>query len=165
MNTLNDNVKEYTSQLNKGHIQKAYKGIMNFMSELKVYLESQHPDYITSALYFGYMDMSYFAFTPSILKDKKLKIAIVYLHEECKFELWLAANNRKIQEEYVGILSNKNLGRFTLSQIQPGVDSIIASTIIEQPNFDNLAELKKQLEIRIIEFVKDINSIILDTNV
>jgi len=164
MNTLNDNVKEYTLQLNKGHIQKAYKGIMNFMSELKAYLERQHPDYITSALYFGYMDMSYFAFTPSILKNKKLKIAIVYLHEECKFELWLAANNRKIKEEYVRILSNKNLGRFTLSQIQPGIDSIIASSIMEQPDFNNLSELKKQLEIRIIEFAKDANSIITDTN-
>jgi len=134
---------------------------MTFMSEFKIYLESRHPDYITSALYFGYLDMSYFAFTPSDLKDKKLKIATVYLHEECKFEVWLVANNRKIQKEYVGILSNKDLGGFTLSQIQPGVDSIIASTIMDQPNFENFNEMKKQLETKIIGFVKAITPIIM----
>ena len=35
MDSLNDCVKEYTIQLGKGQIQKAYRGIMTFMSDLK----------------------------------------------------------------------------------------------------------------------------------
>jgi len=74
MNSLDKFIQEYRLQLSKGHIQKAYKGIMTFMSSLKSQLEKAHPEYITSALYFGYMDMSYFAFTPPDLKVKKLKL-------------------------------------------------------------------------------------------
>ena len=33
------------------------------MAELKA-LEHKHPDYASGALYFGYMDMTYFAITP-----------------------------------------------------------------------------------------------------
>ena len=92
----------------------------------------------------------------------KLKIAIVFLHEECKFEAWLAGSNRKIQAEYIALLSHKNMGRYDLSKISPGVDSIIESLIIKQPDFDNPAELKKQIELSILEFAEDINTILSD---
>lgn len=160
MDTLNSYLQEYRIQLSKGFIQKAYKGIMTFMSDLKTYLEGKHPDYSASALYFGYMDMTYFAFTPTDLKEKKLKIAIVFLHEECKFELWLAGNNRKIQAEYIELLKRKDIGKYTLSQINPGVDSIIESIIVERPNFNDLEQLKKQIETKTLEFVIDIISIL-----
>ena len=51
---LNDDIREYKVQLSKGHIQRAYKGIMAFMSDLKSHLEGRYPDYSASALYFGY---------------------------------------------------------------------------------------------------------------
>ncbi len=57
------------------------------MSGLSTYLKNRYPDYTAGALYFGYMDMMYFAFTPSDLKKMKLQIAIVYLHEEGRFEV------------------------------------------------------------------------------
>ncbi len=125
MDSLNNHIQEYKIQLSKGHIQKAYKGIMTFMSGLKIYLEKGYPDYVTSALYFGYMDMTYFAFTPAFLKKKKLKIAIVFLHEQGRFEVWLGGSNRKIQAEYIERISHKNIGKYILSQVFPGVDSIM----------------------------------------
>lgn len=160
MEQLNDHIREYTARLREGHIQKAYKGIITFMTDLKAYLESGHPDFISSALYFGYMDMTYFAFTPAALKDIKLKIAVVYLHEECRFEVWLAANNRQTQAEYVKLLCLRNLGGYTLSQPGPGVDAIIASAVDGQPDFDNPEELKKQIEAKAIGFAKDVERIL-----
>lgn len=160
MDSWNNHIREYTIQLRKGHIQKAYKGIMTFMSDLRVYLDRNYPDYTAGALYFGYMDMTYFAFTPSVLKDMKLKIAIVFLHEECKFELWLAGNNRQIQADFIELLVNKNLGSYTLSKIHPGVDSIIASLIVGQPDFDNPDDLKKLIEAKTIEFAEDITAML-----
>jgi hypothetical protein len=156
MGSLSDCVKEYAIQLSKGQIRTAYRGIMTFMSDLRSYLEHKYSNFTASALYFGYMDMTYFAFTPSSLRDRRLKIAIVYLHEECRFELWLAGNSRQIQAEYIEMLNHKDLGSYVLSQIQPGVDSIIASSIVEQPDFDDLDELKRHIEVKTMEFVEDI---------
>lgn len=156
MNSLAKHIQEYRLQLSKGQIQKAYKGIMTLMSSLKSDLEKNYPDHITSALYFGYMDMTYFAFTPPQLKSKKLKVAIVYIHEEGRFEAWLGGSNRKIQAEVIEWLSHENIGKYKLSQVSPGVDSIIESVLVEQPNFDKLDALKLQIEEKAIEFINEI---------
>ena len=157
MTNLNDAINEYTAQLQKGQIQIAYRGIMTFMSTLKSTLESNHPDYAASGLYFGYMDMTYFAFTPLELKRKNLKIAIVYLHQENRFELWLGGGNRKVQAEYIELLKGKDLGHYRLSQVRPGVDSIIECIVAEHPDFENVEELMKNLEDQTIEFAKKVN--------
>jgi len=162
MESLNEYIKEYKTQLSKGNIQKAYRGIMIFMSGLKTDMEKNYLDYIVSSLYFGYMDMNYFAFTPSGLKDKKLKIAIVFLHEQGRFEAWLGGSNRKVQSEYIEKLKNKKIGIYKLSQVLPGVDSIIESILVEQPDFNHPEELKIQIEKKVIEFVNDIKSILIE---
>jgi hypothetical protein len=156
MGSINDDIREYKTQLGKGFIQRAYKGIITFMSDLKTYLESRHSDFSASALYFGYMDMTYFAFTSAGLKDMKLKLAVVFLHEECRFEIWLAGSNRQVQADYIELFKKKNIGGYTLSKVSPGVDSIIVSAIDEQPDFDRPDELKKKIEDKITAFEKDI---------
>ena len=156
MDSLNSHMREYTTQLRKGHIQIAYKGLLGFMSNLSGYLASKHLDYTKRALYFGYMDMTYFAFTPAALKNKKLKIAIVYLHEQARFEAWLGGTNRKIQAEYIELLRRKDIGLYTLSEVSPGADSIIEATLVDQPDFDQLEELKIRIENKSIEFANDI---------
>ena len=160
MESINESIKEYATQLRKGQIQKAYKGILTFMSEIRSYLESKYPDYTAGNLYVGYMDMTYFAFTPVGLKNKKLKIAVVYLHEKGVFEVWLAGDNRKIQAEYIALMSSENIGIYKLSQVIPGVDSIIESTLVEEPDFDHPEALKRQIEKKTMAFVKDIISVL-----
>jgi hypothetical protein len=160
MENLNAAIQEYTLQLKKGHIQKAYSRIMTFLSELKASLEHSHADYSFGALYFGYMDMSYFAFAPAYLKNRNLKIAIVFLHETCTFEAWLIGRNRQIQADYIERLSHTDLRGFTLSQMQSGVDSIIASQLVEKPDFDNSDELKRQIDLTSSKFVQEIIAIL-----
>lgn len=160
MEPLNSHIREYTAQLGKGQIQKAYRGIMAFMSDLKSDLERHHPASATGALYIGYMDMTYFAFTPPCLRQLKLKIAIVYLHEENRFELWLAAANRQVQASVINQLSNRDIGRYALSQVQPGVDAIIASAIATHPDFDSPDELKQLIETETIKFSKEMVSLL-----
>jgi len=155
MGSLGDCVNEYTTQLSRGTIQTAYRGIMTFMSDLRSFLECKYPDFTAGALYFGYMDMTYFAFTPSALRERRLKIALVYLHKEGRFESWLAGNSRQIQAKYVEMLRRTHLGKHVLSQIQPGVDSIIASAIVDRPDFDDLDGLKRSIEVELMEFVED----------
>ncbi|HBO34793.1 MAG TPA: hypothetical protein DD636_08705 [Anaerolineaceae bacterium] len=160
MPELNDAISEYTNQLQIGQIQKAYKGIMSFMSALKTTLESRHPNYAGSGLYFGYMDMTYFAFTPLELKRRNLKIAIVYLHQENRFELWLGGSNRKVQSEYINYFKGKDLGGYMLSQVSPGVDSIIELIVCEQPDFEDADKLMKIIEEKTISFADQILSLL-----
>lgn len=133
---------------------------MTFMSNLSIYLVNSHREFSVSALYLGYMDMTYFAFTPPDLKIKNLKIAIVYLHEQNRFEAWLSGSNRKIQAEYIKHLSYKDTKDYKLSQVLTGVDSIIESTLVDQPDFDNSEELKKLIDLKIIEFANDMRSLL-----
>jgi hypothetical protein len=160
MVSLNNHIREYTHQLRHGQIQIAYKGVMTFMSGLSRYLEGRHPNHVASALYPGYMDMTYFAFSPPDLKNKKLKIAIVYLHEEGRFEAWLGGINRRVQSEYIDLLSGKNIGPYILSQAIPGVDSIIESILVEQPDFDHQEELMMLIESKYLDFVNNIATIL-----
>lgn len=152
MTALNDDIREYTARLKDGQIQRAYKGILNFMSELRVYLVRTYTEYTTSALYFGYMDMTYFALIPPLLKKRKLKIAVVYLHAENRFECWLAGANRKVQADYIERLSGRNIGGYMLSKPAPGVDAIIAASISDQPDFDQRDCLIEALENKITAF-------------
>lgn len=162
MKDLNEYVIAYQKQLQEGKIQIAYKGIMSFMGNLKSYLSDMHSDYLVGALYFGYMDMTYFAVTTTELKDKQLKIAVVYLHQENCFELWLSATNKKIQAQYIEKLKDKDLKGYQLSVSQPGIDSIIESRIIDHPNFNELTSLKVELDKLTQKFIEDINEMIID---
>jgi hypothetical protein len=82
------------------------------------------------------------------------------LHEQGRFEVWLGGSNRKIQAEYIERISHKNIGKYTLSQVFPGVDSIMESILVEKPDFDHPEVLKKQIERKTIEFINDITSIL-----
>ena len=160
MQSLNESVKEYTAHLQHGQIQKAYKGIMTFMSSLKAHLKNQHPEYTATALYFGYMDMTYFAFTPLDLKQRSLKIAIVYLHEQNRFEIWLGGANRKVQAEYIELFKAKDLDGLLLSEVKPGVDSIIELRLIEKPDFDHPEKLMLAIESKVIAFTGKIKELL-----
>lgn len=160
MQTLNNAIREYSVQLQKGQIQDAYKGIMSFMSALKTHLQSRYPQYVVSGLYPGYMDMTYFAFTPPELKNRNLKIAIVYLHKENRFELWLGGSNRKVQAEYIDFLREKDVAPYKLSRVSPGVDSIIESIVSEQPDFDDPESLMKSIEGKTNELADKILSLL-----
>jgi len=57
-------------------------------------------------------------------------------------------------------LKHKKIGNYKLSQVLPGVDSIIESILMEQPDFNHPEELKMQIEERTIRFINDISSLL-----
>ena len=88
MGSFNENMLEYRKQLEKGTIKEAYRGLMDYIMELRSYFEKKYPDYFVSgSVYFGYMDMTYFSFFPESLKLLKLKVAIVFVHDTFRFEV------------------------------------------------------------------------------
>jgi len=75
MESFNQYMEEYKKEMKKGVIKEAYKGLMEYIMDLRTHLQNKYPDYFVSSLYYGYMDMTYFSFSPESLKDRKLKIA------------------------------------------------------------------------------------------
>ncbi len=160
--TLSKAMQVYHDALNKGDIQRAYRSILGFMSELRTELEQKYPDYVFSQVYPGYMDMSYFAITPMELRTVKLKVALVYLHEANRFELWLSANNRNLQKKWIDVLSQSEDMQYRVSEVGVGIDSIVEYIVHVQPNFDARAALKQSLEMNTLRFIKDMETRILD---
>lgn len=154
MASLPDSVAEYTRQLQKGVIQQAYRGIMEYLLSLRAALQVRHPEYIVpGGLYQGYMDMSYFSFTPPTLVAKKLKVAIVYLHEQGRFEVWLAGANRQVQAQYYKKLKGLDLGPYQLVTPGAGVDAIVSHTLVMNPDFTDLDALTARLEAGVLQFI------------
>ncbi len=158
MESFHEYMGEYRRQLQIGAVQKAYKGLMEYIMSLRTHLNNEHPDYIVSGLYYGYMDMTYFSFFPASLKDRSLKVAIVFLHEAFRFEAWLAGYNKQVQSQYWTLFKESGWDKYRLVPATQGADSILEYVLVENPDFGNLAALTEQIEKGTLRFIKDVES-------
>ncbi len=159
MESFHEYINEYRKQLDKGYIKEAYKGLMKYIMDLRSYFKNKYPDYfVSSSIYYGYMDMTYFSFFPQSLKDRKLKIAIVFIHDTFRFEVWLAGYNKKIQTKYWKLLKENNWYKYRIPSTIKGVDSIIEYVLVDNPDFRDLDTLTKQIEKGALNFIKDIEN-------
>jgi hypothetical protein len=153
----NEYIDEYRRQLEKGDIQLAYRGLMEYIMNLRTCLANKYPDYIVSgSIYYGYMDMTYFSFTPVSLANKKLKIAIVFIHEKIRFEVWLAGANKQIQLKYWKIFQESGWGKYHISANPKVADSIVEGDLATHPDFNNLDALTSQIETGTLKFTEEI---------
>lgn len=156
--TLQSCIGEYRRQMAKGEIQQAYRGLLEFLMELKNHLAKKHIDYqVSGNIYQGFMDMSYFSFTPEPLKNRKLKIAVVLLHETVSFEVWLAGANKQIQEKYWKLFRKNGFEKYRIPADNKGIDSIVEFTLDENPDFYDLKNLIHSLESGILSFISDVS--------
>ena len=149
---------EYKNQLKIGAIQEAYRGIMEYIMSLRTHFMKNYPEYIVSGnIYFGYMDMTYFAVIPETLKKRNLKIAIVFLHETFRFEAWLSGSNKKVLAHYWEVVKASGWDKYQLLPQGKGVDSIIDKVLVGDPDFGDLSALTQQIEEEALEFIRDID--------
>jgi len=158
MKTLNELIKGYTHHLQQGEIQIAYKGIFEFLSRLRTEFIRKYTHYDVSSVYQGYMDMSYFSLSTKSLKDKGLKIAIVYVHKKGNFEAWLSARNRDVRKSYMGSLNSNIYGEdLNFFHDNNNSDAIIECILTNTPNFDDQTSLIEIIDQGVEKFVKKIN--------
>ena len=159
MESFHEYINEYRKQLKKGHIQKAYKGLMEYIMSLRTYLKNKYPDYLVSgSIYTGYMDMTYFSFFSEPLKRRKLKTGIVFIYEAFRFEAWLFGYNKKVQTKYWKLIKESALNKYRIPSTTKGVDSIMEYILVDNPDFSDLDTLTKQIEGRTVNFIKDIEN-------
>ena len=157
MDSLQESMQVFRKQLQEGTTQKAYRGLMEYIMNLKTSLKKKYPDYaVSSSLYAGYMDMTYFSFTPPSLKDRNLKIAIVFSYDTFRFEVWLGGYNKQVQEEYWKLFKQSDWKKYHLVPGTEGFDSILEYTLVDAPNFDEPDKMTKQIEGGTLQFIKDV---------
>ncbi len=159
MKSFHDCVQEYKKQLEKGEIREAYRGLMEYIMALRTHFKNKYPDYFVSgSIYYGYMDMTYFSFFPESLKRRELKVAIVFIHQACRFEAWLAGYNKQVQSKYWKLFKESDWNKYHVVPTTRGVDSIIEYVLVDNPDFNDLETLTKQIETETLKFIKDAES-------
>lgn len=161
MESFHEYMDEYKKQLKKGAIKKAYKGLLEYIMDLRTYFNKQYPDYFVSgSIYYGYMDMTYFSFFPESFKQRKLKVAIVFIHDTFRFEVWLAGYNKQVQSRYWKLFKESHWNKYRIVSTTKGVDSILEHVLVDDPDFSDLDSLTKQIENATLKFIQDIESFI-----
>ncbi len=157
MDSFHECMIEYKKEVQKGTIIKAYRGLMEYFGYLRSHFKKKFPECsVSGSVYQGYMDMTYFAVFPSSLKHRKLKIAIVFLHEAFRFEVWLASVNKSVQAEYWKFFKESNWNKYHIPSNIKGIDSIVEYNLVSKPDFSNMDGLTIEIERGTMKFIKDI---------
>ena len=158
METLHKMMQDYKKQLQKGTIQKAYLGLMEYLMGLRTYLKKKYPEHFVSGFYQGYMDISYFSFPPTSLKLRELKIAIVFVFDTFRFEVWLGAKNKEVQAKYWSFFKKSDWDQYKLIPSLEGEDSILEHVLVNEPDFSDLDTLSKEIESGALRFIEAIEA-------
>jgi hypothetical protein len=166
MGSFSESMKEYKRQLEKGAIQEAYQGLMEYFRDLRTNFRNAYPQYsVSRSIYYGYMDMTYFSLFTESLKRRKLKIAIVFVYDAFRFEIWLSGSNRKVQSKYWKLFKENDWKKYDLASNPKRVDYIIDHILVSDPDFGDLDALTRQIEGGTLEFIRDVERVLskLDT--
>ena len=157
MGSFSDSMTEYKQQLTIGAIQEAYRGLMEYFRDLRAHFKNKYPQYsVSGSIYYGYMDMTYFSLFPESVKRRRLKIAIVFVHDTFRFEVWLSGSNRTVQSEYWKLLKESDWNKYHLTSTPKRVDYVIDHILVSNPDFGDLDSLTRQIERGTLEFITDV---------
>lgn len=99
------------------------------------------------------MDYTYFYYSNDFLNSKKLKLGLVLNHIEMRFEIWLLGNTVSIRKKYWELSKNT---KWNKDRIEIPKYSTIETTLVKNPDFDNLDILEQQIEAKMIEVSDEI---------
>jgi len=100
--------------------------------------------------------MTYFSLFPDLIKRRNLKIAIVFIHDKCRFEVWLSGSNRNVQAKYWKLLKESGWQKYHIASNPRAVDYVIDHILINNPDFSDLDALTGQIERGTLEFIRDV---------
>lgn len=150
---LNYVVSVYKRQVAQGDLQTAYSALVKYVQKFKTTCsKALGDDYSVGNVFQGYMDYTYFYISNNYLKERKLKLALVFNHTHIRFEVWLLGQTKDVQEKYWELL--KNTKWINGSDIP--TYSIFETTLIGNPDFNNLDALSEILGKHLNQCMSDI---------
>ncbi len=124
-----DLLSEYKKLLRTTNLREGYQEFIKLFHYIRAALEKSMPEYkFQGNIVENGMDYSYFSFTNDRLKEKGLKIAVIFVHKEFQFEVWLSGFNRKWQSKYYDLLKGRNIP-FELTDDPTRKDYILRVTL------------------------------------
>lgn len=152
---LNDFVSAYKELLKNGDIQVAYAELVKYVQKLKTAFSKDLGDtYSVGNVFQGYMDYTYFYLSNDFLKDKKLKLGLVFNHNHVRFEAWLLGQTKDIQEKYWKLLKNtKWINGSEMPQY-----SIFEVVLVDSPDFNDLDTLTENIKNKLVSVAEDIST-------
>ena len=126
------------------------------MTGLRTQYISIYTESAVSGLYLGYLDMTYFAVSPPVLKGHDLKVAVVFNYDAFKFEAWLSARNRKVQRQYWELFKDMSWSGYRVIQPASGIDSILECDLATEVDFNDMDALTTRIETTAARFINDI---------
>ena len=161
MDSFHDNMNEYRKQLQKGAIITAYQGLMAYFRDLRYHFKNKFPDFTVSGnVYYGFMDMTYFHLFSKSLKQQKLKIVVLFLHETFRFEVWLSGLNKQVQSHYLKFFKEKNWNKYHIASTTKNIDYILDHVLLANPDFSDFDVLTTEIERGTLTFLKDVERIL-----
>lgn len=154
MENLNKYVSIYKEQLEKGDILIAYNELVKFVMKLRIdFIKNLSDQYLFAGILHGYMDYTYFYYSNDFLKSKKLKLGLVLNHLEMRFEVWLLGNTIPNQKKYWELLKTT---KWNKNKTEMPKYSILETTLVENPDFNNLNALTELIETKMIRVLDEI---------
>ena len=154
MKNLNEYVSIYQDQLKKGDILIAYNELVKFVMNLRTeFIKTLSDQYSFAGILHGYMDYTYFYYSNDFLKSKKLKLGLVLNHLEMRFEIWLLGNTIPNQKKYWELLKTT---KWNKDKTEMPKYSILETTLVENPDFNNLNALTEQIESKMTKISDEI---------
>ena len=159
---LNFNSKyldNYKNLLLTTELQLFYQEFIKLFRFLRIELEKELPNFsFSSNIVENNMDFSYFQLTDPDLKEKGIKIQIVFVHKDFRFEIWASGYNRKIQSRYYNHLKNQSM-KYYLNNNPEKIDYILKAEIekdIELDNGEIVISKIKHVVLEMVDFMKNI---------
>ena len=137
MPSQRESMKEFRRLLEQGSLQRAYRALISYMMGLRTHFKNRYGSSFVSGLYQGDMDMTYFALFPPSLRDRNLKVAIVFNYDAFRFEAWLSARNQEIQRRYWELFKDTNWPGYRIAAPAKGVDSILECDVASDFDLDD----------------------------
>jgi hypothetical protein len=156
MDATQAELREFKRGLASGVTPNAYRSLLSFMLGLRTRFKDAQHDAAVSGLYQGYMDMTYFAVSPPSLKERGLKIAIVFNYEAFRFEVWLAGGNRKVQRDYWELFRADRRAGWRVVAPAPGIDSIVERDLADGLELSDPDALASTIESAVSAFIGEI---------
>ena len=152
---LNYFVSAYKELLKNGDVQVAYAELVKYVQKLKtVFAKDLSDTYSVGNVFQGYMDYTYFYLSNDFLKDKKLKLGLVFNHNHVRFEAWLFGQTKDVQENYWKLLKNT---KWIKGSKVPQY-SIFEVVLVDSPDFDDLDRLTESIKNKLVSVAEDIST-------
>ena len=136
--SINKKVEIYQKSINYNSLSATYKFLQTYMNQLqKKFSDTLTEQFVTQKVLNGYLDYTYFYFSNDFLKQKKLKLGVIYNHHENRFELWLMGTIKQSQKHYWNQLKNTTWNNEnTMPQWY-----VISVELIATPDFEDVNQI------------------------